>query len=204
MADPISLAIGAGYLILSVVQVTNNAYRLIDSIKYSAPKVDQIYYRILAEKETTEAWANQMRIANGMDLQTSIPPDKLDEVTKLLSKLVQYVKTAEDKYAKVELKPADQKNTIANLRARAQFVLSGYDDLKDLVDVITSMNKALTTIAPPLPPYSRHVYAEGSTRHRSSASFQTIVDHHRRWYQWMELRLSRPPSLVLKQSKIRE
>ena len=156
--DPVT----TGYLILTLVQVTNNAYRLINSIKYSAPKVDQIYYRILAEKETTEAWANQMRMANGMDLQTSIPPDKLDEVTRILSKLVQYVKAAEDKYAKVELKTANQKNTIANLRARALFVLSGYDDLKDLVDVIASMNKALTTIAPPLPPYSRHMYSDGS------------------------------------------
>lgn len=153
-----------GYLILTLVQVTNNAYRLINKIKYSAPKVDQIYYRMLAEKETTEAWANQMRMANGMDLQTSIPPDKLDEVTKLLNKLMMYVKAADEKYAKVELKSADQKNTIANLKARAQFVLSGYDDLKDLVDVIASMNKALTTIAPPLPPYSRHMYPEGSTR----------------------------------------
>ena len=117
------------YIVLSLVQTTNNAYRLINSIRYSAPKVDQIYYRLLSEKETTEAWANQMRMANGMDLQTSIPPDKLNEVTKLLSKLVDYVKRAEDKYAKVELKSADQKNTIANLRARAQFVLTGYDDL---------------------------------------------------------------------------
>ena len=157
--DPFS----AIYLVLTLVQTTNNAYRLVNSIRYSAPKVDQIYYRLLSEKETTEAWANQMRMANGTDLQTSIPPDKLDEVTKLLSKLVIYVKRAEDKYAKVELKSADQKNTIANLRARAQFVLTGYDDLKDLVDAIASMNKALTTIAPPLPPYSRHMYSEGST-----------------------------------------
>ena len=156
--------VSIGYLLLTVVQVTNNTYKLINSIKYSAPKVDQIYYRILAEKETTEAWANQMRIANGMDLETSLPPDKLDEVTKLLSKLVQYVKAAEDKYAKVELKPLKQQNTMANLKARALFVLSGYDDLKDLVDVIASMNKALITIATPLPPYSRHIYPEGSTR----------------------------------------
>ena len=157
--DPVAV----GYLVLTVVQVTNNAYRLINSIKYSAPKVDQIYYRILAEKETTEAWASQMRIGNGMDLQTSIPPDKMDEVTKLLSKLVQYVKAAEDKYAKVELR-ADPKNTMANLRSRALFVLSGYDDLKDLVDVVASMNKALMTIAPAPPPHSRLMYPEGSTR----------------------------------------
>ena len=31
------------------------------------------------------------------------------------------------------------------------------------MDAIASMNKALTTIAPPLPPYSRHMYSEGST-----------------------------------------
>ena len=73
------------------------------------------------------------------------------------------MKASEEKYAKVELKPADQKNTIANLEARALYVLSGYDDLKDLVDVIASMNKALTTVAPPLPPYTRHMYPEGST-----------------------------------------
>ena len=158
--DPITV----GYLILTMVQMTKNATSLINSIKYSAPKVDQIYYRILAEKETTEAWANSMRIANGMDLETSIPPDKLDEVTKLLGKLVEYVKVAETKYAKVELKSADQKNTIANLKARALFVLSGYEDLKDLVDVIASMNKALLTIAPVLPPYSRQMYPEASAR----------------------------------------
>lgn len=154
-------AVTIGYLLLTIVQVTKDATRLINSIKYSAPKVDQIYYRILAEKETTEAWANPMRIANGMDLESSIPPDKLNEVTKLLRKLVEYVKVAEARYAKVQLKSADQKNTIANLRARAVFVLAGYDDLKDLVDVIASMNKALLTIAPVLPPYSRHMYPGG-------------------------------------------
>ena len=40
--DPVSV----GYLILTLVQVTKNAYSLMGSIKYSAPKVSQIYYRI--------------------------------------------------------------------------------------------------------------------------------------------------------------
>lgn len=102
--------------------MTKNAYSLTDSIKYLMSKVDQIHYRILAEKATTEASANQMRIANGRDSAPSIPPDKLDEVTKLLSKLVEYVKASEDKYAKVKLKSADKKNTIANLRSRAHVV----------------------------------------------------------------------------------
>lgn len=157
--DPISV----GYLILTVVQVTSNAFKLVNSIKYSAPKVDLIYYRLLAEKETTEAWASQMRQMNGTDLRTSVPPDKYNEVSKLLGKLREYLEQAERKYAKVELKSADQGNTVANLRARALFVLSGYDDLKDLVDAIAVMNKALKTIAPTLPPYSRHMYSEGST-----------------------------------------
>ena len=93
-SDPVSV----GYLVLTLVQVMKNAYSLISSIKDSAPKIDRIYYRMIAEKMTTEAWANQMRTANGRDSA------KLDEVTKLLSKLVEYVKAAEDKYAKVELK----------------------------------------------------------------------------------------------------
>ena len=156
--------VSVGYLILTLEQVTKNAYSLTNSIKYSTPKVDQIHYQILAEKATTEAWANQMRITNGRDSAPSIPPDKLDGVTKLLSKLVEYVKAAEDKYAKVKSKSADKKNTIANLRPRALFMLSGYNDLKDLVDVIASMNKALLMIAPALPPYPRHMYPEGSIR----------------------------------------
>lgn len=43
-------------------------------------------------------------------------------------------------------------------------MLSGYNDLKDLVDAIASMNKALHTIAPALPPCPRHMYPKGSTR----------------------------------------
>ena len=158
--DPVSV----GYFILTLVQVTKNAYSLIDSIKYSAPKVQRIKYRILAEKATTGAWANQMRIANGRNSALPIPPDKLDEVTKLLSKLVEYVKAAKEKYAKVRLKSVHKKNTIANLRARALFVWSAYDDLKDLVAAMASMNKALLTIAPALPSCSRQMYPEGSTR----------------------------------------
>lgn len=142
--DPVSV----GYLILKLVQVTKNAYSLIDSIKCSMPKVDQIHYRILAEKATTEAWANQMRIANGRDSALSIPSHKLDEVTNLLNKLVEHIKAAEAKYAKIQLKSADHKNTIANLRVRAVIVWSGYNDLNDLVNVIASMNKALLTISP--------------------------------------------------------
>ena len=121
-----------------------------------------------------------MLIANGMDPATLIPPDKLDEVTKLLSKLVEYVKAAEDKYAKVELKSVDKKNTIANLRARTLFVLSGYSDVKDLVDVIASMNKALLTSAPDLPRYSRHMCPEGSTR----PLVQHLVLDDRHTYSW--------------------
>ena len=171
--DPVSVR----HSILTLVQVTKNAYNLIETIKYSTPKVNQIRYRTLAEKATPEARANQMRIANRMDSAASIPPDKVDEVTKLLSKLAEY---AEEKYAKVELKSADKKNTIANLRARTLFVLSGYSDCKDLVEVFASMNKALLTISPALPRYSRHLYPEGST----SPLVQHLVLDDRHTYSW--------------------
>ena len=121
-----------------------------------------------------------MQIANGMDSATSIPPDKLDEVTKLFSKLVEYVKAAEDKYAKVRLKSADHKDTIANLRARTLFVLSGYSDHKDLVDLIASMSKAPLTIASALPPCLRHMSLEGSTR----LLVQHLVLNDRDTYLW--------------------
>lgn len=154
--DPVSV----GYLVLGAVQVTQRIVNLFNSIKDGSPKVDQIYYRLLAERERTEAWANSMRVMNGTDLRSTIPPEKYAEVKKLLEKLSEYYTRAEEKYARIEIKPSE-KGIAANLKARTKFVLSGSEDLKDLVDVIGAMNKALKAIAPPLPPYSRRTHMEG-------------------------------------------
>jgi hypothetical protein len=158
MADPLSIM----YLVLSVVQVTQNAYKLVNSIKNVDSKIDQLYYRLVAEREITEAWANQMRLTAGNDLRSTIPPDKYGEVKTILDKLTTYYGKAEAKYRRVDPKnTAVEKSTLARLKTRAVYVVAGFDEVKDLVDTITIMNTALRTIAPPLPPYTIPIYTGG-------------------------------------------
>lgn len=155
MADPISVM----YLVLSVVQATQNAFKLVNSIKNADSKFDQVYYRLVAEKEITEAWANQMRLTAGNDLRSTIPPDKYREVKTILDKLTTYYTMAEAKYKRVNPKnTAVEKSALARLKTRATYVISVFDEVKDLVDTITIMNTALRTIAPPLPPYTVPIY----------------------------------------------
>lgn len=155
-------AISIGYLILSTLSVTQNVYKLAHSVRDSGPKVDAIFYRLIAEKERTEGWANQMRIMNGADLRSKIPPGKYDEVRVLLAKLEHYYQRAEKKYCKIQNPGTSQeKRRYAMLAAKVKFIALGYDDLKDVVDTIAAMNKALKAIAPPLPSYTPAGYAEG-------------------------------------------
>ncbi len=102
-----------------------------------------------------------MRIMNGADLRSIIPPGKYDEVRVLLKKLEHYYQRAEKKYGKIQPSGASQeKRVYAILAAKVKFIALGYDDLKDLVDTIAAMNKALKAIAPPLPSYTPAGYAE--------------------------------------------
>ena len=175
MADPLSVM----YLVLSVVQVTQNAYNLVNSIKHVSTRIDQQCYRLLAEKETTEAWANQMRLAAGDDLRSSVPPEKYDQVIEILEKLQVYYAKAEVKYSKVGAKTSkDGGEKGPGIRARTSYVLSGYNELKDLVDTISTMNTALRAIAPPLPPYAVPMY-EGPQRPPTFASTFSARSHDR-------------------------
>jgi hypothetical protein len=154
MADPVSIL----YLILSVVSVTKQATTLVNSIRHVDQKLDEQYYRLVAEREVTEAWANQVRLTAGDDLRTAIPREKYEEVRTLLDKLKMYYARAETKYSKI-FNSAGSREGVPRVVTRAKYVLAGHEELKDLVDVIRSMNKALRAIAPPLPPYAAQMYA---------------------------------------------
>jgi hypothetical protein len=154
-------AASAGFLILGAVSITQRVVTLVHEVRDSGPKVDRIYYRLIAEKQRTEGWANQMRIMNGADLRSMIPPGKYNEVRVLLQKLQHYYQRAEKKYGKIQLPNTSQeKRRYAMLSAKVKFIALGYDDLKDLVDTIAAMNKALRAIAPPLPSYTPAGHAE--------------------------------------------
>lgn len=153
MADALSIM----YVALSAIQVTKNAYNLLDAFKNTDSRLDQLYYRLKAEKLITEGWANSMRVIAGSDTRLDVNPEAMDEVTDLLEKLKTYYERASTRYRNFESKigPLSKSFSIHSLGARTQYILSGYDQLKELVDTIKALNKALRAIdiAPPLPPY---------------------------------------------------
>ena len=149
MADPISVL----YLVLSIVSTTKQLTGFVNSIRYVDQRIDQQYYRLVAEREQTEAWANQIRLTAGDDLRSAIPTEKYDEVSELLNKLKTYYSRAEKRYSRI-LGVKSREERRSNLVAKLKYVAGDHEELKDLVDVIRSMNKALRAIAPPLPPYA--------------------------------------------------
>ncbi|GAB7347677.1 hypothetical protein MBLNU459_g5244t1 [Dothideomycetes sp. NU459] len=116
-----------------------------------------IYFQLLAEKEATESWTKQIQLSGG---PTPFPPEKLDEVKRLLIKLEIYYEKAQRKYVRIDPSPRGS-NRASSLRAKTAFVLLNFEDLRELVATIHAMNTALRAIAPPLPPYTTPRYSEG-------------------------------------------
>ena len=163
--DPITISA----TILSVLAVVQNTSRLLGSLlKQHDPRVDQIYYRLLAEKRQTEGWASHLRVLNTANLRAVIPAESYDEVVVLLGKLDSYYKQAQSKYESIERSKKGPPNG-QFLKAKFRFVTGGFDDLNQLVATLAAMNEALRIIAPPLPMYSEQVGQERSpTRHAIS------------------------------------
>lgn len=164
--DPVTVTA----LLLSGLALAQNIHKVISaSTRLQDPRVDQVYYRLLAEKKRTEGWASHMRVLNSTDLRATIPPEEYDEVVILLKKLDAYYRQAQEKFIAIE--PSKEGPiTIPFLKARARFLAGGYENLRDFVDTLAAMNKALKSIAPPLPSYS-----PGAFRDRSPIRVSSVL-----------------------------
>ena len=97
--DPLSISAA----LLSILALAQNVAKLTSAVtRFHDPKIDQIYYRLLAEKKRTEGWASHMRVLNSTDLRATIPPEEYDEVVVLLKKLDYYYRVAQDKFSNIE------------------------------------------------------------------------------------------------------
>ena len=145
--------------LLGIVALGRSLAKLVSDFRESDnARIDQIYYRLLSEKKRTEGWANHMRVLNSQDLRATIPPDEFDEVVVLMGKLQLYYTRAEKAFAEIEGAKSESLSK-SFLRSKIKFMNGAYDELGEFVNTLAAMNKALKTIAPPLPMYSPGGYA---------------------------------------------
>ena len=150
MSDPVSVVI-AVVAVASIAQRIGHLAGKIHQVENA--KLDQIYYRLTAEKAKTKGWVNQIRNRNGEDFLSSIDPAELEEVSVLLRKLEEYHDYAKLKYQGVE---AARKKGImppGTMKAKLRLFKGAFDDLKVMADTLAAMNEALRSMIPLLPAY---------------------------------------------------
>lgn len=82
--DPVTVSVS----ILGIISLSRDITRFIKDVRnFNDPRVDGLYYRMVAQKMRTEAWANRMRIADDDDIRSKIPPENYKKVVLLWRKL---------------------------------------------------------------------------------------------------------------------
>lgn len=154
--------------LLSVLALAQNSAKLISAAtRLQDPKLDQIHYRLLAEKKRTAEWASHMRVLKSTNPRATISPEEHDAVVVLLGKLDTYYRKAHEKFSAIE-NPTKGPVDPTALKARTKSLLDGYDDLKELVDTLAAMNDTLKSSAPSLPKCSPRAYRDRSPIQLSS------------------------------------
>lgn len=148
--DPITVSAS----ILSIVQLVNDATRLFKRLQtLDEKKVSILYFKLMAEKTIMTTWANRMRLLNGDDLRKAVPPENFQDVMEIIEKLDQVFEEANKNLHSV-IALGGEKLKPGNLKARFLWVSIGYEQLKESIELLETLNRALGIKAPGLPPYS--------------------------------------------------
>lgn len=150
MADPVSIT----FAVVSIINITQQVVLLANKIHgYEGAKVDQIYYRLVAEKAKTKGWVNQLRDRNGEDFLSSIDPAEFEEVSLLIHRLEKYHEEAQVKYEGIKAAGGRGNQRSGTMKAKWKFLAGGFEDLKVMTDTLAAMNEALRSMVPVLPAY---------------------------------------------------
>jgi hypothetical protein len=138
--------------VVLMLAAVNNGFRAINklikltSASTADSRLDTIKWRAQTEKWKAEEWANNVAIN-----KTPIEKDRLDLVNEITAQLNEASKKADIRLAKFS-RGASGKIT-QRFISRYQWDAGGYDDCKDLADLMQALNEALRTLVPPLPSY---------------------------------------------------
>ena len=105
---------GVVYAVLSIVQVAQQVYTLINKLEDTSIKVNTLRFRMLNEKERTEIWASRIRFAIS-EGSNPIPEEKVATVEDIKNQLLTYQNLLRKQLETLNEKGAD----------RMRLVLSG-------------------------------------------------------------------------------
>ena len=130
---------------IAIVNQTQNAARLIPRVTNLQDQ--EVYSKILGEKKRTEEWVNQMRGDHGFDLGQHLTQEEGDRIADLLLQLNTCYKKLDRTLQ--EGVPSNQKSKGVRPIHRTE-----YNDLNNIVDTLTTINKTLREIPISPPRYS--------------------------------------------------
>ena len=134
--------------VLNIIEKSSNLVQRFNKALKDDNNFSIIYYRLLAEKGKYEGWANNMRVVGNQ-----IPPKDLETVNEIKDKLEETFHKVEKRFGKY--KPAfGGKAQRADAKARMKWILGESDEIKELLDLIRTLNESLGIVAPILPPYT--------------------------------------------------
>lgn len=138
-------------LIISAVSqaanLSNKIIRLRQQASTADSRLQTLKWRIRTEKVRSEEWCNNVVIN-----RTIIEPEGMTAVLEILVEL----REANDRISGRLNKYSFDKTTSVSRRlvTAAKWDNGGYDDAKDLADLMQDLNDCLVTLVPPLPSYS--------------------------------------------------
>lgn len=182
-----------------IVTVSQNAARLINRvINLQDEDSSQIYSKILGEKKRTEEWVNQMRGDHGLDLGQYFTQEESDRISSLLLKLNRFYQRLDRTLQ--EIVPSNQRSKDVRLIARSE-----YNDLNNIVDTLSTINKTLREISISPPRYS--VISDGPVSPTHTSHPSSLVNPSGRTSTLLEtsspgVRLSQVPTTIMEEDLV--
>lgn len=160
--DPVTITV----TLLSTITLANNLYTTITRLSKSATsnnrlKTQRIAFRI--EIVTLQEWLKNCAIS-GSPLEGNT---EIEELLGEFKKQAASVKTKLDKYTFDTFRPREIVSNQRAFTSRLKYESGGYEELNEMIILLEKLNKALQTIAPPLPP--GYDYASTERRNATQA-----------------------------------
>ena len=198
-----TLSLGVINATFDILNVSQNAAKLITRVtNLQDQDSSQIHSKILDEKKRTEEWVNQMRGDHGVDLGPYLTQEDGDRISSLLLKLNTCYRRLDRTLQ--ESVPSNQKGKGVRLIPRTE-----YNDLNNIIDTLTTINKTLREISISPPSYS--AISDGpvspATRNATHSSHpSSLIGRLSRTSTLLEpsspgLRLSQVPSTIMEEDR---
>ena len=149
MAEVLGLISSIALILTAVdnsVKVVNKVIKL-TSASTADSRLETLRWRVRTESWRVEEWANNVTFN-----QTAIKQDRLDLVDEIRQQLKEASNRVELRLAKFT-RGAASSRPVQRLKSRYGWDAGGYDDCKDIADLMRALNEALVTLVPPLPSY---------------------------------------------------